>query len=188
MILATGQWKVRDLVMGPDTPYRVASSSKTFALSTRAPQSTDRPYAHGGLVGAEWANPRIMPINVFVDTVEHTETSWVDAIDALTLAFSPVGSWGEVVELYRNIDGREYMWFGRPRLVDPNEDLAAGGYGWVQLAFEAADPRRYSSDLLSGSTGLPVQRGGIVLPARPATTRLRLPDVVGAYASTPDTA
>jgi hypothetical protein len=187
-MLQTSQWKIRDLVMGPGTVFRVADSSKTFALSIRDPQSQDHPYGHGGIVGAEWANPRVIPIRVFIDTVEHTETSWVDAVDQLAAAFQAVGSTGEIVELYRNIDGREYVWFGRPRLIDPDESLAAGGYGWVQLAFEAADPRRYSAAVSSLESGLPVQQGGLVLPARVASTRLRLPDVSGAYASTPDTA
>ncbi|KPC71710.1 hypothetical protein ADL26_15315, partial [Thermoactinomyces vulgaris] len=127
--LQTSQWKVRDLVMGPGTVFRVADSSKTFALTIRDPQSQDHSYGHGGIVGAEWANPRVIPIRVFIDTVEHTEASWVDAVDQLAAAFQPVGSTGEIVELYRNIDGREYVWFGRPRLIDPDETLAAGGYG-----------------------------------------------------------
>lgn len=169
-ILEPGQWKVRDLVMGPGTDYRVTANSKSFTLTTRTPQSADRPYAHGSMVGAEWANPRMMPITVMLDAPPYTESAWLDALDQLAAAFRPAGSSGEMVELYRNIDGREYVWFGRTRLVDPDTELAPGGYGFVQCAFEAPDPRRYSADLTSQSTGLPVQQGGLTFPATfPAT-------------------
>lgn len=186
MSLAVGQWQVRGLVMGAGTIYRVAASSSSFALNTRDEQSQNRPHSHGGLVGSEWANPRVIPIRVFVDTTEHTELSWLEAIDELANAFRPAGSTGEMVELYRNVGGREIVYFGRTRMVEPDEELAAGGYGWVHCAFEAADPRRYSATLTTVSTSLPVQQGGLTVPARVSTTRLRLPDVSGAYASTPN--
>lgn len=163
-LLETGQWKVRDLVMGPHTPYRVVASSNTSTLTVRSPQSADRPYAHGSMVGAEWANAATMPIRIMIDAPPYTETAWLDAIDDLKKAFRPVGASGEMVELYRNIDGREYVWFGRTRMVEPEEDLAAGGYGFVQCSFVAPDPRRYSAELTSQSTGLPVQQGGLTFP------------------------
>lgn len=160
-ILETGQWKVRDLVLGPGTEYRIASNSPFFTLAIRADQSHTRAFGHGEMVGSEWANARVVPIRIFIDTTEHTELSWVDAIDQLAAAFQPVGSTGEIVELYRNISGREFVYFGRPRLIEPDEDLAAGGYGWVQCAFEAADPRRYSAELTTVSTGLTEYVGGL---------------------------
>ncbi len=184
-LLNTGQWKIRDLVMGPGTQYRVVDSSSPFALSVRDDQSRNRPHAHGGLVGSEWANPRVVPIRVMIDADQYDELGWLDALDPLTSAFRPVGDTGEIVEMYRNISGREYVWFGRTRMIEPSTDLAAGGYGFVQLAFEAADPRRYAAGLSSQSTGLAIQQGGMTVPAGVATTRLRLPAVSGAYPSTP---
>lgn len=163
-LLDTGQWQVRSLLMGPDTPYRVLASSNSFALSVRAEQTQPRPYTHGSLVGAEWANARVMPIRIMIDAPPYTESAWLDALDALTAAFAPVEASGETVELYRNIDGREFVWFGRTRMVEPETDLAAGGYGFVQCAFEAADPRRYAATETTQATGLPLQQGGLAIP------------------------
>lgn len=163
-ILETGQWRVRDLVMGPGTPYRVLANSNSFTLGIRAPHTQERPHAHGSLVGSEWANARTVPIRVMLDAPPYTESAWLDALDELTAAFAPVGDSGGMVELYRNVDGREFVWFGRTRMVEPETDLAAGGYGFVQCAFVAADPRRYSAAEASVSTGLAVQTGGLTVP------------------------
>jgi hypothetical protein len=57
---------------------------------------------------------------------------------------------------------------------------------YASAAYVAADPRIYSGELTTVTTGMAVQRGGLILPARPATARLRLPGAAGAYASTPD--
>lgn len=164
MILEEGQWRVRDLVMGPHTPYRVIASSNTFARTTRSNQSGPRAHAHGGHSGTQWANPRVVPIRVMIDADGHDEAAWLSAVDALEATWLPTGNTGETVELCRNIAGREFVWFGQPTLFEPDPEIAAGGYGWVQLGFECADPRRYSAELQTATTGLPIQSGGLRLP------------------------
>jgi hypothetical protein len=192
MPLLTDQVEIRraglTLLMGPGTPYTVLPGWDPWSRSNRAPQTVERPYAHGSLVGAEWVDAATVLIPVSINRLGGTKSEWMSAHQQLALAFSAVGNTGEMVELRFEWGGTEYVMFGRPAQVRVSTDNVSVGKSVEQCAFIAADPRIYSSDPLSGSTGLPVQRGGLVLPARPATTRLRLPDVAGAYASTPDTA
>jgi hypothetical protein len=115
-----------------------------------------------------------------------TKASWLAAHHQLMLAFAAVGASGEMVELRFEWGGTEFVMFGRPAQVRVSTDNLSVGKSIEQCAFIAADPRIYASDLTSQSAGLPVQRGGLTIPARVATTRLRLPGVSGAYSSTPN--
>jgi hypothetical protein len=102
------------------------------------------------------------------------------------LAFSAVGASGEMVELRFEWGGTEFLMFGRPAQVRVSTDNLSVGKSVEQCAFIAPDPRIYASDLTSQSTGLPVQRGGLTIPARVATTQLQLTGVSGSYSSTPN--
>lgn len=164
MIIEDGQWRVRDLVMGKHTEYRVIASSNSFTRSVRSDQSGPRAHAHGGYTGNQWADPRVIPIRVMIDADQRDEAGWLAAIDTIEAAWHPTGSTDETVELLRNIGGREFIWFGQPGLFDADPEIAAGGNGWIRLGFECADPRRYSAELLSVTTRLAVQQGGLTAP------------------------
>lgn len=178
----------RDLLMGAGTRFDVQDSFNPFATQIRTPQSEDRPYAHGALVGAEWLTERVVPIMVIANGASRTVATARAAIQDMSAAFSAVGATGEIAELHfrLNEDPDEFVLFGRPRGIDPDMKNLGLGYAYVSTAFVASDPRIYSGLLTTQSTGLAIQQGGLTIPAEVATTRLRLPGTSGAYSSTPD--
>jgi len=180
----------RDLLMGAGTRFDVQDEFNPFSTQVRTPQSEDRPYEHGALVGAEWFAERVVPIRVIANGADRDVPSARRAIQDMSAAFAAVGATGEIAELrFRlNEDPDEFVMFGRPRGIDPDTRAIGLGYTYVSTAFVASDPRIYSGTLTSQTAGLPLQQGGLTLTARPSSTRLRLPGDAGAYASTPDTA
>jgi hypothetical protein len=178
----------RDLLMGEGTRFDVQSDFNPFMTQIRTPQSHDRPYAHGALVGAEWFTERVVPIRVIANGAAKTVPSARAAVQDMSAAFAAVGATGEIAELHFRLaeDPDEFVLFGRPRGIEPDMGNLGLGYAYVSTAFVASDPRIYSGLLTSQSTGLPLQQGGLTLPAVAASTRLRLLDVAGTYASTPN--
>lgn len=178
----------RDLLMGAGTRFDTQSAFNPFTTSVRTPQTQDRPYGHGALVGAEWMDERVVPIRVIANGATPDVPGTRAAVQDMSATFSAVAATGEIAELRFRLaeDPDEFVLFGRPRGIDADMDTLALGYSYVSTAFVASDPRIYSGDLSSQSTGLPLQQGGLTIPAVPASTRLRLPDVSGAYASTPN--
>lgn len=181
-------WSSKSLLMGPGTVYTVLPGWDPWSRTNRRPQSKDRPHAHGSLVGSEWVDEAtvLIPVSVYRDGASKAE--WMAARQELSAAFVAVGDSGEVCELSFEWGGREYVLFGRPAQVRSSADNVSVGKSVEQCVFIAADPRIYSADLSSSSTGLPIQQGGLTVPADVPSTRLRLPGASGAYASTPDTA
>jgi hypothetical protein len=161
MALTTGQWQVRDLVLGPGTAYEVEPGTNPFTLSVRS-QGGNRAWNHGTWSGAEWANEKVVPMRVNVSGEDLS--GWLSAFQALTAVFAPVGDSAEQVELRFEFAGAEYLLQGRPRLVDPDMSLLGGFSSPVRCAFVAQDPRIYSGTLSQDSTGLPVQSGGLTVP------------------------
>jgi hypothetical protein len=178
----------RDLLMGAGTRFDLQDEFNPWMTQVRTPQSVDRPYEHGALVGAEWFAERVVPIRVIANGADRDVPSARRAIQDMSAAFAAVGNTGEIAELrFRlNEDPDEFVLFGRPRGIDPDPRTIGLGYTYVSTAFVASDPRIYSGTLTSQTTGLPVQQGGLTVPATAKTTRLRLPDASGAYASTPN--
>ena len=177
----------RNLLMGAGTRFDVQDTFNPFTTQVRTPQSEDRPYAHGALVGAEWFAERVVPIRVIANGAAKTVATARSAVQDMAAAFAAVGATGQIAELrFRlNEDPDEFVLFGRPRGIDPDLTNLGHGYAYVSTAFVANDPRIYSGTLTILSTGLPVQQGGLIVPVTVASTRLRLPNVFGAYASTP---
>lgn len=189
MPLEEGQWQVRSLIMGPGTSYRMMDPTNPFSTTARADQGGPRAWNHGSWSGAEWANERMVPMRILVDTPDLA--SWRDAHQQLAAAFAPVGDIATSVELRFAFGGVEYLLLGRPRMVEPDLSIVATGRGFTRAAFVALDPRIYSGDLSTVQTGLPVQSGGLTVPGVVSSTPpygLILPGTSGAYASTPDTA
>lgn len=176
----------RDLLMGEGTDFDLQDDFNPFNRQQR-PEGGPRPYAHGSWLGAEWQAEAVVPIRVIANGANKDVPTTRAAIQEMTAAFSAVGATGEIAELRFWLDGddQEFLMFGRPRGPEPDLSTIGLGYVYASAAFVAADPRIYSGELTTVTTGMGVQRGGLTIPARPATTRLRLPDVVGAYASTP---
>jgi hypothetical protein len=176
----------RSLLMGPGTVYTVVPGWDPWSRTTRAPQSQERPYGHGSVRGAEWVDEATVFIPVSVNRLGATKAEWLAAHQEMAAAFTAVGGSGELCELYFEHGGSEFVMFGSPKMPRVNGENLSVGKSVNQVAFVASDPRVYSAEVSSLSTGLPVQQGGLMVPARIATTRLRLPDVSGSYASTPN--
>jgi hypothetical protein len=180
----------RDLLMGEGTQYDLQDDFNPFIRQTRADQGGPRPYAHGSWLGAEFTAEVVVPLRVIANGTAKDVPTTRRAIQDMITAFRAVGATGEIAELRFRLDEDpdEFVMFGRPRGPEPDMKTIGHGYVYASAAFVAADPRIYSGTLTTVTTGMAVQRGGLILPARPATARLRLPDAAGSYSSTPDTA
>lgn len=163
MALAERQVQVRDLVMGPGTPYQVTRFNP-FNRTTRANQTEGRAWNHGVWSGVEWANEKVVPISVLVSDTPGGMASWVDLDQQLAAAFHPIGEDVGEVELRFTLGGREYVLFGRPRSVEPTSEHVGFGWSRTQVAFVALDPRIYSGELHQVTTGLPTFTGGLIVP------------------------
>jgi hypothetical protein len=151
--------QLRDLVMGPGTPYRFVTNFNPLARQVRADQTAARTWGDGAWSGAEWAEQAVIPMRLAVMGVG--AAGWMDHHLALLAAFAP-----SHVDLPLTfvIGGREFVMFGRPRLVEPDA-RHVDGHGYTQAAFVALDPTLYGAAEHQVSTGLPVTSGGLTLPA-----------------------
>lgn len=192
MVAGEGQVQIvganRDLLMGKGTQYDLQDDFNPFNRQTRADQGGPRPYANGSWLGAEFTAEVVVPLRVIANGTARDVPTTRRAIQDMIAAFRAVEDSGEIAELRFHLEGddEEFVMFGRPRGPEPDTSTLGLGYVYASAAFVAADPRIYSGELTVVTTGMAVQQGGLILPARAATARLRLPDVAGAYASTPN--
>lgn len=163
MALLEGQVQVRDLVMGPGTPYQV-DRFNPFNRTTRATATEGRAWNHGVWSGVEWANEKAVPMRILVSDTLGGMASWVDLDQQLAAAFHPIGEDVGEVELRFTLGGREYVLFGRPRSVEPTSEHVGFGWSLTQAAFVALDPLIYSGELVQVATGLPTFEGGLPVP------------------------
>ncbi|MEV6798546.1 hypothetical protein AB0M91_09380 [Micromonospora rifamycinica] len=160
MALEEGQVQIRDLVIGPGTPYRFVRGShfNPLARSVRADQGGARAWGHGSWSGAEWAEQAAIPMRLVVMGVG--TAGWLALHRQLLAAFAP----SDVdLDLRFVLAGTEYLMRGRPRLVEP-ESRHVDGHTYVNAAFVALDPAIYSGSEHSVTLGLPSTVGGLTLP------------------------
>lgn len=162
MALLEGQVQVRDLVMGPGTPFTV-NQFNPFNRTTRANQTEGRAWNHGVWSGVEWANEKVVPMSILVGDTPGGMASWVDLDQQLAAAFHPIGEEVGEAELRFVLGGREYVLFGRPRSVEPTSGHVGFGWSLTQVAFVALDPLIYSGELVQITTGLPTFAGGLTV-------------------------
>lgn len=172
MPLLNGQVQVRSLVMGVDTPFEIINFNP-WSRSVRAPSQDERAWDHGDWSGAEWQNAAVVPFLVCIASIPDSACvgdfdTWIEHRHQLAAAFSAIGDAISEVELRWRLGTREYVMFGRPRLVDPNVEwmrwVRPGGAS-AQCAFTALDPRIYAGDLTeSGCIGLTLTTGGLTVP------------------------
>lgn len=184
MPLTEGQWQVRDLVMGPDTPYCIMPGTNPWGVSNRAPSQTDRTYANGAWSGAEWRNAKIVPINVGLNPgwpcavvdgevdVVAARAAWRKIESDLVAAFAAIEDSTVEVECRFVFGGFEYVMFGRPRLVEVLDDEWAlrNGVATAQCAFVVLDGLIFSGDDACETTGLVQTTGGLVVRGDVPTT------------------
>lgn len=166
MALAEYQAQVRDLVMGPGTNYAFLDDFNPFTLDVRADQAGNRAWGDGGYSGVEWREEIVVPMRLRVkDPANRTLGRWLELHQQLLAAFRPVGEAVQDVELRFALGGREYLMFGRPRVVEPDTKTIAGGYSVTRAAFVALDPTIYAGvETVFGPIGLPTFTGGLTIP------------------------
>lgn len=169
MALAVGQVSIGDLVMGEGTAYRLPGFNP-WARTVRAIQSAPRAWGHGSWSGAEWSDEVVVPMQILVEAVGLG--GWQAAHQLLLAAFAPSA---DDVELRWNLDGTEYVMFGRPRMVEPEVRTIALGWAMTHAAFVALDPHVYSGVEHSDTLGLPSSVGGLTVPV---TVPFSIPAVV----------
>ena len=161
MALLAGQVQVRDLVMGPGTPYSVQGGFNPWTITARVDQSSPRSWDNGSWSGAEWRDEVVIPIPVLVQALDGTVDGWTAAHQDLAAAFGPSHI---DIELRWRVGSDEWVMFGRPRLVEPDPSQIALGMAHTQCAFVALDPKIYAGLETVLSTGLPSTSGGLTWP------------------------
>ena len=164
MPLQHGQAQIRDLLLGPGSAYRLLSDTNPWNLLVRAEQGGKRPWNHGAWSGAEWAEEKVVPVVVAIDTDDPVD--WLALHQQLAAAFRPVGEITTDVELRIGWGGAEYVLFGRPRMVEPHVRTAGSGKTITEAAFVALDPIIYSADEQVEALGLPSFTGGLTIPVQ----------------------
>lgn len=172
--LTAGQVSVRDLVMGPGTPFGIVDGFNPFERDVRADQSGQRAWNHGSWSGVEWMEEAVIPIYIRVaDDANRTPARWLELHQQLMAAFRPVGEEVQDVELRFHIGGRELLMLGRPRVVTPDITLVRTGRSLTQAVFVALDPTIYAGAETSfGPIGLPTFTGGLTIPGVMSVTVL----------------
>ena len=158
-MLTEGQVQVRDLVMGPGTPYRILGGFNPWTKNVRAEQSDSRAWGDGSWSGAEWADEVVVPLPILVQA--SGVSGWMAAHQTLVAAFAPSH---EDIELRWMLGGAEYVMFGRPRMVEPQTENIGVGLAHTRCAFVALDPAIYSGTEHSVTLGLPSTSGGLTFP------------------------
>lgn len=167
MELEDGQVRVRGLVMGPGTPYKIREFS-LWGRMARADQTTARAWAHGESGGAEWL--QAVPVALVVRTEGANLTDWQRLLDRLLATWSPIGD-GDDVEIRWRLGDQERVMYGRPRTVDPQIRHIRTGRIVTALAMLCPDPTQYSADLVTTPPiPLPVTTGGLAPPWTPPIT------------------
>lgn len=163
MPLAERQIQVRDLVMGPGTPY-VVQETNPFTMTVRANQTGIRPWRDGSWSGAEFREERIFPLLIHAEAATYDAAGAMDLLHQFTAAFAPVGPAADDVECRFVYGGREYLMFGRPRSSEPDIAMLYQGQWSVSAAFVALDGHIYSGIEHVVSIGLPQFTGGLAVP------------------------
>lgn len=162
MPLLEEQVSVRDLVMGPGTPYKMLGFNP-WTRNIRAEGAGKRAWAHGSWSGSEWLDEVTVPMRI--RTVGEGVAGLLAAQQQLTAAFRPVGDATEDVELRWMLGGVEYVMFGRPRMVEPDAEVIGTGRSYSQCAFVALDPFVYSgAEAVVDDIALPIYVGGLSVP------------------------
>jgi hypothetical protein len=119
---------------------------------------------HGSVRGSEWVDEAVVLIPVSIYRHGATKAEWLAAHDILVDAFTAIGSTGETCELYFEHGGSEFVLFGTPRTPRVNGENLSVGKSAEQVAFVAHDPRRYSAEMTTVTTGLTEFLSGLNTP------------------------
>lgn len=159
--LAYGQVSVRDFLMGKGTDVTLVDFDP-FAMTVRSDEDALE-NAHGGYSGAEFVEPKRIPITVAITADGGGDQAGRFALmQGLLAAFapSPVD-----VPLRFHYDNRIFRINGRPRAVEPRSTLLDVVLpSEIDLQFVALDPRIYSDEQVVTELSLPRDSGGRTYP------------------------
>ncbi|MGK5631225.1 phage distal tail protein [Streptomyces sp. URMC 123] len=160
LITLDGQVQWAGLLMGPGTPYGIASEGLTGWADLPALDTGDvvRPDQHGAWPGAQWAQPRSVGATVWL-LPESADRASATAEALLTATGVRAGEEWLAVRLH----GQTLACRARigQRVVPTNRAFATQGATKVALQWVCADPRRYSVDERSVRTQLPAPEPGL---------------------------
>lgn len=162
MPLSEGQVRVRDLIMGRSTSYKMLEFNP-WIRTVRADQGDKRAWNHGSWSGVEWSDEAVVPMRVQV--LGSSAATWLTLDQQLKAAFRPVGEATSDVELRWLIGGVEYVMFGRPRMVEPEAAMLGTGLVYTKAAFVALDPTIYAGvETVTSPLVPPSFTGGLTIP------------------------
>ncbi|MEV4438977.1 phage tail protein [Streptomyces sp. NPDC049577] len=160
LITLDGQIQWAGLLLGPGTPYEIASSGLTGWADLPALDSGDvlRPDQHGAWPGTQWAQQRTVSATVWLLP---DSAGQADAVIGAFLAGTGVQQ-GEQWLAVR-LHGRTLACRARvsQRVVPTDRAYATQGAAKVTLQWVCADPRRYAVDERVAQTGLPSPEPGL---------------------------
>lgn len=161
MPLLPGQAEVRGLVLGEGTPYTLHDFNP-HNITVRSVEQ-ERAWAHGAVAGAQFANQRIIPIDVITVGTDHP--SWRGLHRQLAAAFRPVGVDPHIELRWMDVDGEEFVVTGYPSGISVTPRNTSVGLGLTNLGFVALDPLIYSAQVYTaGPLTSPVYSGGLTIP------------------------
>ena len=165
-ITRDGQVQWAELLLGPGTDYWIAAEGITGWEELPGLDSSDvnRPAAHGGWPGSQWAQPRIVTAQLWFSP---GPTSGPDAVlDALRALRAATALRDEEEWLAVRLHGETLAVRARvvQRVVPTDRQFLASRLAKVTIQWKASDPRRYEPTERRGTTGPPTPEPGLSWP------------------------
>lgn len=171
-VVLADQMQLRNLVVGPETPYCWADEVPNWwGFDSLRTSDTQRTSTHGVRGGRDLLGAKTMTGQVLAQATDKDTLSGL--IDAFMAAWAPSDDDIPVVAMFLNQKRRRY---GRPRRALPGPRLTTrfsrvAKFGsLITFQFDALDPFTYSDVEHSASTSLPVSGGGFAVPFTPPFT------------------
>ncbi|QDY78501.1 phage distal tail protein [Streptomyces qinzhouensis] len=163
LISLDGQIQWGDLLLGPGTPYEIDRQGLTGweDLPDADTTDADRPTTHGSWPGTQYARPRRVGGQIWLLPAPGTDP--VDTLRTLRRAFGlrhteqwlAVRIHGETLAVRARIS---------QRVLPADRNLLSQGVGRVTVQWVATDPRRYTVEARSLTTGAPQPVTGLGWP------------------------
>ncbi|WP_439674974.1 phage distal tail protein [Embleya sp. MST-111070] len=166
LITGDGQVQWAGLLLGPGTPFRIASEGIGGWEELPALDAGDavRPAGHGSWPGALWAQPRTVTAQVWVLPDADADAAAIrDHVRALrqVTAVEHREQWLAV-----RLHGETLACKARvlQRVVPTDRQFAGQGVAKATIQWQATDPRRYEPEQGFLSTALPSRENGLTWP------------------------
>lgn len=152
--------QIGDLLTGPGTSWYVAADGSITGWEESPAVDSGtvlRAQQHGGYLGAQLAQTRIVTIEMIV----RSAPGQMDAVVRELAAAVPIDTTAEVPLIVQLDQEPLLAWARCTRWAAPPGRDRALGIGRALLQFECTDPRRYGLTELTAQAGLPVSEAGL---------------------------